>query len=652
MPARRAAVLAAAVLLPLLALLPGSAPAAAADPCAGLDRLRVPGAELQRAECQPDLSASTLAALGRSDVSDWGTLHSKRSTNPPAGAGIQVDGYFPDDSTTNTTNGWNHDSQFVLRLPERWNGQLVVTGAPGVRKQYANDYIISDWVLAQGYAFASTDKGNSGTSFFANGARSAPGQAVREWHDRVSQLTVAAKQVVAQRYGRVPDRTWMTGISNGGYLTRWQLENRPELYDGGVDWEGSLFQAEAPNLLTYLPTALREYPQAAADPAARQRMYDAGFEPGSESLWPDHYGVYWDLTQRSYRESFDPDYDGDTAGGTPFCRTGTAPGTATACDADYDYASRPASVKAALGSVAVTGRIGRPMLTLHGDLDALLPIRTDSDVYTAKVRAAGKGAMHRYYVVEDGNHVDGLTDAQPETLRPILPCYREAFQRLTAWVTTGKEPPASQTVFRPETGDLANTCPALAATPTPPAPAPLPAPDCTPPGLQVRTSSVRAGSPGTVVVTAAPGSLVRLSGYVRPSTSYRELRRAVVGPEGAATFTLRPSGNTRLYAEQTGCARRSATATMAVRSTVGLAAERSGVRRYVFSGRVLPARDRLVVNLYVDDRLVGQGRTDAAGRYAVAHRFGKDGRLAVRTAVGRDLTAAAGSSAVRPTVVH
>ena len=28
-------------------------------------------------------------------------------------------------------------------------------------RQYANDFIISDWVLARGYAFASTDKGNS-----------------------------------------------------------------------------------------------------------------------------------------------------------------------------------------------------------------------------------------------------------------------------------------------------------------------------------------------------------------------------------------------------------------------------------------------------------------------------------------------------------
>ena len=167
-------------------------------------RSTVPGAELQRVECQTDLSATALAAKGRSDISDWAGLHSKQTVNPPAGAGIQIDGYFPDDSTTNTTNGWNHDSQFVIRLPENWNGQLVITGAPGVRKQYAPDYILSDWLLAQGYAYASTDKGNTGTSFYENGSRSAPGQAMREWHDRVSELTVAAKEVVAQRYGARP----------------------------------------------------------------------------------------------------------------------------------------------------------------------------------------------------------------------------------------------------------------------------------------------------------------------------------------------------------------------------------------------------------------------------------------------------------------
>jgi hypothetical protein len=104
------------------------------------------------------------------------------------------------------------------------------------------------------------------------------------------------------------------------------------------------------------------------------------------------------------------------------------------------------------------------MNTLHGDLDALLPINKDSDVYARMIADAGRTSMHRYYTIQDGNHVDDRHDTFPTEIRPILPCYREAFRRLTAWVTTGTPPPASRTVWRPASGDVANTCPQLAAT--------------------------------------------------------------------------------------------------------------------------------------------------------------------------------------------
>lgn len=44
------------------------------------------------------------------------------------------------------------------------------------------------------------------------------------------------------------------------------------------------------------------------------------------------------------------------------------------------------------------GRIGKPMLTLHGTLDSLLPITTNSDNYAALIGKAGRGHPHRYYV--------------------------------------------------------------------------------------------------------------------------------------------------------------------------------------------------------------------------------------------------------------
>ena len=432
------------------------ATAAPAADCTNMAAISVPRAERQLTWCLDDLSTPYLVLTNHTDASDWGTLHS-RTTRNPSGAvpGIQVDGYFSDTSTTNAYNGWFHDSQFVIRLPDNWNGKLVITGAPGVRKQFAVDYLLSDWFVARGYAYAATDKGNSGTSFYKDGA--VPGEAIAEWNYRVTELTNAAKVVVQQRYGRLPNYTYITGISNGGYLTRWQLENHPELYDGAVDWEGTHWRPEGPNLFTYLPVALKYYPayRLTGDPVAHQKMIDAGFAPGSEMIWEHHYAVYWDLTQRTYREEMDPTYDGTIEAGVPFCASGTP-----YCDADYDYASRPQAVKDAVDLVSLTGRIGKPMITLHGTLDALLPIRVNTDPYVGLIRDSGRARLHRYYVIEGGNHVDQLYDEFPERLRPIVGCYRAAFLALENWVENNgnTKPPPSRVIPRPASGDITNEC--------------------------------------------------------------------------------------------------------------------------------------------------------------------------------------------------
>ncbi|PTX53680.1 tannase/feruloyl esterase [Melghirimyces profundicolus] len=436
-------------LFPAFGLLPASAREA---PCPEAAGLHVPGSERQVFSCLEDLTTPGLLRTGHTVISDWTGLHSIQTPPPERPVpGVQIDGYFPDTSSFNTHHGWNHDAQFVLRLPHDWNGKLIVTGAPGNRRQYALDFTISDWAVSRGYAFASTDKGNSGTSFYRDGKH--PGDAVREWHRRVTELTRAAKETLRLRYGREADRIYITGISNGGYLTRYALENHPDLYDGGVDWEGTLFRAEGPNLFTYLPVALREYPSyRSGDRGAYGRMIDAGFPPGSEFLWDFHYTYYWDLTQRIYREEFDPGYDGEREAGIPFCQSGT-PG----CDTDYDYASRPPSVKEAIRKVSLDGTIGKPLITLHGTLDTLLPARTDSDVYHRLIRQNGRAELHRYYMVEGGTHVDALYDLYPDRLRPILPCYREAFEHLEKWVEEGRKPPSNREIPRKDP-DPVNHC--------------------------------------------------------------------------------------------------------------------------------------------------------------------------------------------------
>ena len=413
-----------AVAVAVAVVVPGNAAASGCE-------VRVPGADYQESACLADLTTTGTSATRHTVTADWAGLTSAGLPAPGPVAGVQIDGYFPDDSTTNANHGWNHDAQFVLRLPRHWNGGLVVTGSPGNRRQYANDRAIADQVLAEGYAFAATDKGNTGSTFYTDGTR--PGDALAEWNDRVTQLTIASKAAVTRFYGQSPSRTLAAGLSNGGYLVRWQLENRSALYDGGVDWEGTLW-TQQDNLLVFLPPALRAYP------TSPQAILDAGFAPGSEFLWEYHYTVYWGLTQRIYRTELDPGYDGN--------------------DADYDYGTRPASVHRAVDRIALTGRLGKPLITLHGTLDSLLPIKRDSDIYDAMVTAAGRDELHRYYRIEDGNHVDSLFDVHPDRLRPIAPCFRSAFTALASWLS-GARPPASGTVPRPAgatAAELASSC--------------------------------------------------------------------------------------------------------------------------------------------------------------------------------------------------
>ncbi|WP_242887949.1 tannase/feruloyl esterase family alpha/beta hydrolase [Actinomadura litoris] len=420
-----------ALLVPVL-LASTLSPAAVAEAGCGERGLGVPGAERSVVACLPDLTTAGTVPSGHTDPADWAGLVAPGSANPSGVPGIQIDGYFPDTSATNPTHGWNHDAQFVIRLPERWNGGLVVSGPPGVREQYANDRIIGDHVLARGYAFAATDKGNTGPAVYQDGRR--PGDAIQEWHMRLAQLTIAAKQVAARRYGRAPRHTYAAGLSAGGYLVRAQLERYPRLYTGGVDWNALTFASKGPSLLTTLPPALRAYPRyKAGRPGAHEEMLAAGYPAGSEPLWDYHHKNQWDFFQRVIREELDPSYDGAAQAGTPFCPEGTGSG----CDTDYRLRSRPKAVRKAVERVSLTGRIGRPLISIQGTLDVLTPISKNGDVYDEMVRGAGRGALHRYHRVPGGSHTDGLAAAFPALVRPMQSDFLAAFDRLAAWTQRG-----------------------------------------------------------------------------------------------------------------------------------------------------------------------------------------------------------------------
>ncbi|HZX43600.1 MAG TPA: hypothetical protein VFE93_17310, partial [Myxococcaceae bacterium] len=235
-------------------------------------------------------------------------------------------------------------ARFLLRLPDDWNGRLVVAGASGTRSEFNGDFAWSDYVVQKGYAYASQNKGvlnlriaspssptppndlacrlNPGpgplSQFWVNFYDNDPGQPFVRWALFMGDAARLAQRGVEARYGHGPRFTYAVGTSNGGYQVRRAVELFPGLFDGGVDWEGTEVNPAGPNLLTDLPPAILNYPDYIAsgrDPksTAEKNIRAAGYPPdivfGSASLWTSYWTQFWEVTQCQWQKRLDPTYD-------------------------------------------------------------------------------------------------------------------------------------------------------------------------------------------------------------------------------------------------------------------------------------------------------------------------------------------------------
>ena len=414
---------------------------------------------------------ATLPALAFTPQTDRATISPSAAKRAPITRmvpGIQLDGRIASDPTG--------QARFLLRLPKDWNGRLVVAGASGTRSEFNGDFSWSDYVVQKGYAYASQNKGvlnlqlstaadplgcrlnpvlTTYVEFFDNG----PNQQFARWTEFMIKAAQLAHQGVASHYGRKPRFTYAVGTSNGGYQVRRAMETAPELFDGGVDWEGTFVDEHAPNLLTDLPAAVLNYNDYAAsglnpDSTAAKNIRAAGYPPDivaspTSTLWTNYWAAFWEVTLCQWQKRLDPTYDTYGAG------TGT-----------YNYVARlsASDVGAQVASFATTGRIQRPLVTVAGTMDALLPIDHHARAYARKVAAAqSEGSRHderhderdapyRLYEVQNGNHIETFADTFPQ-LALIEPHAHAAFDLLVAHVETRSPLPASQCV--PKGGAIA-----------------------------------------------------------------------------------------------------------------------------------------------------------------------------------------------------
>lgn len=363
-------------------------------------------------------------------------------------------------------------SRYVVSIPSAWNGRLVVCGTPAFRSEHANDAILGDFLLERGYAFAASNKGipynafvvqrdelatgvlgptypapfplgdrPAGSTSFRLGALDPKRIPVAAWQEDLVRLVRETGDLVSDTMGRRAERTYAVGLSIGGAQVRYLIERYPELIDGGLEW-ASVYWHPDRNLLTYLPPFLRYMPayveSGYRDADAHAAIVAAGFPPDRvvretqpRSLWDAHYSMlppyYCDLTVFAFSHLLEE-----------------RPPAVDSLEARAAYAPS-ATVRAAVGAFAHTGRLERPLIGVAGDSDILVPDRHNFEPYVAAVRAAGSAGHYWPYLVRDGTHVDGYA-AFGWGLEPQLPFVHAAFERLVGIVERDERPAGAGTI--------------------------------------------------------------------------------------------------------------------------------------------------------------------------------------------------------------
>ena len=312
------------------------------------------------------------------------------------------------------------EKRFVIRMPAKWNGSLVIgahggSGGDAVDRsgkvygtsETALDDVIGAYALSKGFAYASVDRDGIGGT--------------RSGYALTMEFASQARAEVTRLGKATPPRMYVVGLSAGGGIARMLAEGMPTPFDGALIIAGA-----GGDVITRMDR--------------QQRM---------AALWPlidprAHYGLSnADPRILSYAEAV----------GTPVAARRLWP---------YTGASAVAAAAKPPGTVEnSTAQPSIPTIEVVGTWDDLVirEIRAYRDRVEPKDR-------HRLYQVEGVWHMSGdddgvqgfqynaearmkldkdVADAMGES-PSYIPTVREAFDYLVRWAEKGTAPPASQTV--------------------------------------------------------------------------------------------------------------------------------------------------------------------------------------------------------------
>lgn len=319
-----------------------------------------------------------------------------------------------------TNEGEPVSKRFVLRIPQVWNGSLVI-GAHGgsggnavdragrvyATSETALDDVLGQYVLANGFAYASVDR---------DGAISSRGglQLTYEFAD-------LAKGEIARLAGRAPARTYLVGLSMGGGIARLAAEDPEKRFAGTLIIAGA-----GGDLVTRLDRLTK-----------------------MNGIW----------------RLIDPlAHIGMSSDDTKMLAYAAAVGTPVAARRLWPYTGSGAAAalkQAQTATEEITGDVQVPTIEVVGTWDDLV-IR---EIRAYRVRAQPVD-RHRLYQVNRVWHMSGDDDGvmgfqyAAETRMRLnqdvaeamgegpsyIPTVREAFDHLVRWVEKGTPAPASQTI--------------------------------------------------------------------------------------------------------------------------------------------------------------------------------------------------------------
>lgn len=142
------------------------------------------------------------------------------------------------------------------------------------------------------------------------------------------------------------------------------------------------------------------------------------------------------------------------------------------------------------------------------------------------------------------------------------------------------------------------------------------------PTLTLSPSTIFAGQATVVSYRGSPGSTLDILSRTQPATVFSKIGTVTLNGDGVGTSSHKPQKNTRITARAADGTMSATAPIIAVRSLASFNVTRTGARTYAFTGRVYPALVNRSVKVYCDDVLVGQGRSDATGVYAITRTLG------------------------------